>query len=67
VDVKLIETSRAPERPNGIQVDRLRVQVARSKDFSALFVDQMVEKKRKKVASAAALADAGAGRGDDDG
>lgn len=59
VNVLSIETSRAPERPNGIQVDRLKVRVSKSDDFARVFAEQMEEKKKRKeidIAAAAAAA-----------
>ena len=48
VEVTDIETSRAPERPNGVHVDRIRIKVKKTDKFEEVFAQQQKEKEERK-------------------
>ena len=48
VEVMEIETCRAPERPNGVHVDRIRIKVQKTNKFDAVFAQQQKEKEERK-------------------
>ena len=47
IEVTEIETSRAPERPNGVHVDRIRIKVQKTDKFE-IFAQQQKEKEERK-------------------
>lgn len=48
IEVQEIETCRAPEKPNGIHVDRIRVKLTKTSEFETIFAQQQKEKEARK-------------------
>jgi hypothetical protein len=48
IEVKEIETCRAPEKPNGIHVDRIRIKVVKTPQFERIFAQQQKEKEARR-------------------